>query len=69
MLMILADSSLMGAINAMDAYQETFNLNGAGSSTGIIFIIYNCGQIAAFPFCGFFADGKSCLSKTQLQLG
>lgn len=52
------DSSLMGAINAMDSYQETFNLSGAGSSTGIIFIIYNCGQIAAFPFCGFFADGK-----------
>lgn len=52
------DSSLMGAINAMDAFQETFGLDGAGSSTGIIFIIYNCGQIAAFPFCGFFADGK-----------
>jgi sugar porter (SP) family MFS transporter len=28
-----------------------------GSSTGIVFIIYNLGQIAAFPFCGFFADG------------
>lgn len=40
------------------SYQNTFNLDGAGSSTGIIFIIYNCGQIAAFPFCGFFADGK-----------
>ena len=51
------DSSLMGAINAMKPYQATFNLTGAGSSTGIIFIIYNCGQIAAFPFCGFFADG------------
>lgn len=47
----------MGAINAMPSYQETFNLSGAGSSTGIIFIIYNCGQIAAFPFCGFLADG------------
>lgn len=35
------DSSLMGAINAMEPYQETFNLNGAGSTTGIIFIIYN----------------------------
>ncbi|EGP90447.1 uncharacterized protein MYCGRDRAFT_36522 [Zymoseptoria tritici IPO323] len=51
------DSSLMGAINAMPAYQKTFGLSGAGSSTGIIFIIYNCGQIAAFPFCGFLADG------------
>jgi len=51
------DSSLMGAINAMKSYQDTFGLSGEGSSTGIIFIIYNCGQIAAFPFCGFLADG------------
>ena len=41
----------------MKPYQETFGLDGAGSSTGIIFIIYNCGQIAAFPFCGLIADG------------
>jgi MFS family permease len=47
----------MGAINAMEEYQKSFNLSGAGSTTGIIFIIYNLGQIAAFPFCGFFADG------------
>lgn len=39
------DSSLMGSINAMKAYQNTFGLSGAGSSTGIIFIIYNLGQI------------------------
>ncbi|KAF2794605.1 MFS lactose permease-like protein [Melanomma pulvis-pyrius CBS 109.77] len=51
------DSSLMGSINAMKSYQTTFNLTGGGSSTGIIFIIYNLGQIAAFPFCGFLADG------------
>ncbi|CAA9962223.1 hypothetical protein CFE70_005629 [Pyrenophora teres f. teres 0-1] len=51
------DSSLMGSINAMKGYQNTFGLSGAGSSTGIIFIIYNLGQIAAFPFCGFLADG------------
>ncbi|OAL49238.1 general substrate transporter [Pyrenochaeta sp. DS3sAY3a] len=51
------DSSLMGSINAMKAYQNTFGLSGEGSSTGIIFIIYNLGQIAAFPFCGFLADG------------
>jgi hypothetical protein len=43
------DSSLMGSINAMEAYQSTFGLTGQGSSTGIIFIIYNLGQIAAFP--------------------
>ncbi|KAK7932686.1 hypothetical protein PG985_003398 [Apiospora marii] len=51
------DSSLMGAINAMKPYQETFGLNGKGSSTGIIFIIYQVGQIASFPFCGLLADG------------
>lgn len=43
------DSSLMGAINAMKSYQNTFGLTGEGSSAGIIFIIYNLGQIAAFP--------------------
>lgn len=32
-------------------------LSGAGSSTGIVFIVYNLGQIAAFPFCGLLADG------------
>jgi hypothetical protein len=43
------DSSLMGSINAMKPYQDTFGLTGAGSSSGIIFIIYNLGQIASFP--------------------
>lgn len=51
------DSSLMGSVNAMTQYQKTFGLSGAGSSTGLIFIIYNLGQIAAFPFCGLLADG------------
>ncbi|KFH46093.1 Lactose permease-like protein [Hapsidospora chrysogenum ATCC 11550] len=51
------DSSLMGAINAMKPYQESFGLDGAGSTTGIVFITYNLGQIAAFPFCGPIADG------------
>ncbi|KAF2854865.1 MFS lactose permease-like protein [Plenodomus tracheiphilus IPT5] len=51
------DSSLMGAINAMKSYQNSFGLSGQGSSAGIIFIIYNLGQIAAFPACGFLADG------------
>lgn len=40
------DSSLMGAINAMKPYQETFGLDGAGSTTGIIFIIYQIGQVS-----------------------
>jgi MFS family permease len=47
----------MGAINAMEPYQESFGLSGVGSTTGIVFIVYNLGQIAAFPFCGLFADG------------
>ncbi|KAL0942966.1 lactose permease [Colletotrichum truncatum] len=51
------DSSLMGAINAMPHYQKTFGLSGAGSTTGIVFMIYNVGQICSFPFCGWLADG------------
>lgn len=48
---------LMGSINTMIPCQETFNLSGAGSSTSVVFIICNMGQIAAFPFCGLLADG------------
>lgn len=51
------DSSLMGSVNAMKPYQHDMGLSGAGSSTGIVFIVYNLGQIAAFPFCGLLADG------------
>ncbi|TLS24323.1 hypothetical protein PpBr36_09069 [Pyricularia pennisetigena] len=51
------DGSLMGAINDMKTYQETFGLSSAGSSAGIVFIVYNLGQIAAFPFCPLLADG------------
>ncbi|KAK1530165.1 uncharacterized protein CCOS01_05268 [Colletotrichum costaricense] len=51
------DSSLMGAINAMPPYQETFGLSSAGSTTGIVFMIYQVGQICSFPFCGMIADG------------
>lgn len=43
------DGSLMGSINAMDPYRETFGITGVGSTTGIIFIIYNIGQIVSFP--------------------
>ena len=46
----------MGAINAMKTYQDSFGLDGAGSTTGIVFITYNLGQIASFPFCGLIAD-------------
>ncbi|EXK78067.1 hypothetical protein FOQG_17248 [Fusarium oxysporum f. sp. raphani 54005] len=50
------DGSLMGAINAMKPYQESFGLDGAGSSTGVVFIIYNLAQIAAFPVVAYIAD-------------
>jgi MFS family permease len=54
----------MGSINAMKPYQKSFGLSGAGSSTGLIFIIYNLGQIVAFPFCGIVGDGygrRACI--------
>ncbi|PUU82756.1 general substrate transporter [Tuber borchii] len=51
------DGSLMGAVNDMKQYQKSFGLNGKGSSTGIVFMIYNLGQIAAFPAIGWLADG------------
>jgi len=59
------DSSLMGAINAMKPYQETFGLDGAGSTTGIIFIIYQIGQIASFP-CKSCSQGIATASYTTL---
>jgi MFS family permease len=46
----------MGAINAMKPYQESFGLDGSGSSTGIVFIIYNLAQLAAFPFVAYISD-------------
>jgi len=30
-----------GAVNDMAQYQKSFGLNGKGSSTGIVFMIYN----------------------------
>ncbi|KAI1318541.1 lactose permease [Xylariaceae sp. FL0255] len=48
-LRLYAIISLMRSINAMKPYQETFSLSGAGSSTGIVFIVYQIGQIASFP--------------------
>ena len=47
----------MGAINAMKPYQDSFGLDGEGSTTGIVFMIYSVGQIAAFPFVSPLADG------------
>ncbi|KAK1982694.1 MFS lactose permease-like protein [Colletotrichum cereale] len=52
-----SNSSLMAGQNAMPQFQQTFGLTGAGSSTGILFMIYNVGQICSFPFCSPLADG------------
>ncbi|XXH02124.1 hypothetical protein Hte_008492 [Hypoxylon texense] len=51
------DGSLMGSINAMEQFQRSFGLTGAGPSTGLLFIIYNLAQLAAFPLCGLLGDG------------
>ncbi|KAG5660023.1 hypothetical protein KAF25_003545 [Fusarium avenaceum] len=44
------DGSLLGGINGMKRYQRYFNMNGEGSSTGIVFAMYNIGSIAAVFF-------------------
>ncbi|OBW67434.1 MAG: UPF0261 domain-containing protein [Aureobasidium pullulans] len=46
------DGSLMGGLNAMKTYQNYFDMESAGSSTGITFAIYNIGSIPAVFFCG-----------------
>ena len=47
----------MGAINAMKPYQQTFGLSGAGSSAGIVFIVYNIGQLVTIPITPWLSDG------------
>ncbi|QPG76554.1 hypothetical protein FOA43_003944 [Brettanomyces nanus] len=44
------DGSLMTSINTMDEYIDYFNLSGSSASTGIIFSIYQIGQIVATIF-------------------
>ncbi|KAH7131571.1 general substrate transporter [Dactylonectria estremocensis] len=50
------DGSLMGGLNGMSSYQRTFNMKTSGSSTGIVFMIYNVGSIAAAPTVPFATD-------------
>ncbi|KAL2849945.1 general substrate transporter [Aspergillus pseudoustus] len=50
------DGSLMGSINAMTSYQEFFNMESAGSSTGLVFAMYNIGSIPAVLFSGPIND-------------
>ncbi|KAK2771741.1 lactose permease [Colletotrichum kahawae] len=46
------DGSLMGGLNGMTSYQRTFNMTTSGSSTGIVFMMYNVGSVAAIFFTG-----------------
>lgn len=46
------DGSLMGGLNGMSAYQNYFNMTGAGSATGIVFAMYNIGSVAAVFLTG-----------------
>ncbi|EHL01726.1 putative Lactose permease [Glarea lozoyensis 74030] len=46
------DGSLMGAVNAMKQYQDYFGMSQAGSSTGLVFALYNIGSIPAVFLTG-----------------
>ncbi|KIW33267.1 uncharacterized protein PV07_00134 [Cladophialophora immunda] len=46
------DGSLMGGLNAMSTYQKYFHMKTAGSSTGLVFAMYNIGSIPAVFFSG-----------------
>ncbi|KAF4442931.1 hypothetical protein F53441_11575 [Fusarium austroafricanum] len=50
------DGSLMGALNGMTSYQRTFDMKSEGSATGIVFMIYNVGSIAAAPTAPYATD-------------
>ncbi|KAK7204876.1 general substrate transporter [Myxozyma melibiosi] len=50
------DGSLMGSINGMTSYQDFFHMTSAGSSTGIIFAMYNIGSLPAVLFTGPIND-------------
>ncbi|KAM0227122.1 hypothetical protein ACHAPO_011801 [Fusarium lateritium] len=50
------DGSLMGGLNGMASYQRTFNMKSSGSNTGIVFMIYNVGSVAAAPTAPFITD-------------
>ncbi|KAJ9151660.1 Sugar transporter-like protein [Coniochaeta hoffmannii] len=46
------DGSLMGGLNGMKSYQNYFHMTVAGSSTGLVFAMYNIGSVAAVFFTG-----------------
>ncbi|PGH14335.1 hypothetical protein AJ79_03157 [Helicocarpus griseus UAMH5409] len=50
------DGSVMGRLNVMTSYQRYFNMKSAGSTTGLIFAMYNIGSLAAVFFTGPIND-------------
>ncbi|KAL3419995.1 MFS sugar transporter [Phlyctema vagabunda] len=46
------DGSLMGGLNVMTSYQRYFHMTSAGSSTGLVFAMYNIGSIPAVFLTG-----------------
>ncbi|KAH8697871.1 lactose permease [Talaromyces proteolyticus] len=50
------DGSLMGGLNAMTTYQSFFHMQSAGSSTGLVFAMYNIGSIPAVLLTGPIND-------------
>ncbi|KAL1878131.1 hypothetical protein VTK73DRAFT_8011 [Phialemonium thermophilum] len=46
------DGSLMGGLNGMTSYQRYFHMSVAGSSTGLVFAMYNIGSVCAVFFTG-----------------
>ncbi len=50
------DGSLMGSINAQDQYKNFFHLKETGSSTGLVFILYNAASMIGCAFGGPVMD-------------
>lgn len=50
------DGSLMGSINAQDQYKSFFHLKETGSSTGLVFILYNAASMIGCAFGGPVMD-------------
>jgi hypothetical protein len=44
------DGSLMGSINAEHQYQDFFHVKETGSSTGLVFILYNAASTIGCVF-------------------
>jgi MFS family permease len=50
------DGSLLGSINAEPQYLNFFHLRSVGSSTGLVFILYNAASIIGCAFGGPIMD-------------